>query len=192
MTQTRLDEVELVFPNASWAPGLTCIWDLTSLPLHAWPLLSLTNRPARTEPSETTAKKRDGQREVGIQREGSEKKKEKWPSSEQPERTWQSFDDVPFTMSLCIWYSLKQPAFRISFCLLATQNGKALCLHGITPGIPVGPGSSASPIPPAQQPVASHQSPGALGTWAPERAHSLKWATSTTGQGFGVKVWDGR
>ena len=118
MTQTCLDEVELVFPNASWAPGLTCSWDLTSLPLHAWPLLSLTNRPARAEPSETTAKQRDGQREgVGIQREGSEKKKEKCPSSEQPERTWHSFDDVPFTMSLYKWNSLKQPAFWMSFCL---------------------------------------------------------------------------
>ena len=193
MTQTCLDEVQLVFPNASWAPGLTCSWDLTSLPLHAWPLLSLTNRPARAEPSETIAKQRDGQREgVGIQREGSEKKKEKCPSSEQPERTWHSFDDVPFTMSLYKWNSLKQPAFWMSFCLLATQNGEGLCLRGIRPGVPVGPGFSPSSIPPAQQQAASHQSPGALGTRAPERAHPLKWTTSTTGQGFGVKAWDGR
>lgn len=174
MTQDMADEVELVFPNTSWAPGLTCSWDLTFLTSlsHAWPCPASPTDGKQGLNHQKLQLNRDGQREgVGYRGKGVRKRKKSVHRLNNQKELgkvlmmfhlqW-AFTNEIFKVA-CLW---------MSFCLLATQNGEGLCLRGIRPGVPVGPGPVPAPSPSTatggQPPVSGstgHQSPRELTPW---------------------------
>ena len=139
-------------------------------PHHPWPLFSPINRPARTEPSE--AKKRDGRRAKGQGYRGKGVRKRKsghlLNNQEDLGKVLMMFH---LEWAFKKWYSLKQPASRMSFCLLATQKGKGLSCLGwdlrsqlARPPVPALSFQHSNRWPDPD----SHQPPGALGTRTPE------------------------